>query len=95
MWRCKRYVGTLGTKRTLKRMHLARMTQNAIRRVLSMVAQRRPLLCRFSDAGMAVSTACGEAGVGEAPRHEIGWRRMIDRDGDDASAAHYLLAAIA
>lgn len=25
----------------------------------------------------------------------LGWRRMIDRDGDDASAAHYLLAAIA
>ena len=25
----------------------------------------------------------------------LGWRRMIDRDGDDASAAHYLLAAVA
>ena len=25
----------------------------------------------------------------------LGWRRMIDRDGDDASAAHYILAAVA
>ena len=25
----------------------------------------------------------------------LGWRRMIERDGDDASAAHYILAAVA
>ena len=30
-----------------------------------------PVLCRFSDAGKVVSTARGEAGVGEAPRHEV------------------------
>ena len=29
------------------------------------------LLCRFSDGGMEVSTTRGEAGVGEAPRHEV------------------------
>ena len=28
-------------------------------------------MCRFSDAGMTVSTARAEAGVGEAPRHEV------------------------
>ena len=25
----------------------------------------------------------------------LGWRRMIDREGDDATPAHYLMAAVA